>query len=111
MSYNLLRHCDNPIELSSAEAAAPRSAATLESLYPGEIRRWLIFAGLPMLAACLCVGLAFGTSFRWLYGGGIVFGPGIGVLMIIYLAITSDTNGWSVPPGGLSLRCGWRRNG
>ena len=76
-----------------AEAAAPRSTATLESLYPGEIRRWLIFAGLPMLAACLCVGLAFGTSFRWLYGGGIVFGPGIGVLMIIYLAITSDTNG------------------
>jgi hypothetical protein len=72
---------------------APRPTQTLESLYPGEVRRWLIFAGLPMLAACICVGLAFGTSFRWLYGGAIAFGPGLGVLMIIYLAITSDTNG------------------
>jgi hypothetical protein len=66
---------------------------THESQYPDEVRRWLIFAGLPMLAACVCIGLAFGTSFRWLYGGAIAFGPGLGVLMIIYLAITSDTNG------------------
>jgi len=76
-----------------APTTTTRPTHTPEPLYPGEVRRWLTFAGLPMLAACVCVGLAFGTSFRWLYGGAILFGPGIGVLMIIYLAITSDTNG------------------
>ena len=69
------------------------TAAAQEALYPDEPKRWMLIVGSPMLAACVCIGLAFGTRFSWLYGGAIVFGPGIGVLAIIYLAISSDTNG------------------
>ena len=53
----------------------------------------MLIAGLPMLAACICIGLAFGTRFHWFYGGAIAFGPGLGILAIIYLAIGTDTNG------------------
>lgn len=86
----------NQIQLAAA-AAHPTEPPSVETLYPDEVKRWLLTVGLPMLAACVCIGLAFGTSFRWFYGGAIAFGPGIGVLAIIYLAISSDTNGTATP--------------
>jgi hypothetical protein len=75
------------------EPAAADTVRVSEAGYPNEVSRWILVFGTPMLAACLCIGLAFGTRFAWFYGGAIAFGPGLGVLAIIYLAISSDTNG------------------
>ena len=48
-----------------------------------------------MLAACICIALSF--RIRWFYAGAIGFGPVLGILGIIYLAISSDTNGTVIP--------------
>jgi hypothetical protein len=80
----------NTIENTTTAEPVMRS---LEALYPDEANRWIRTVGIPMLAACVCIGLAFGTRFSWFYAGAIAFGPGLGVLAIIYLAISSDTNG------------------
>ena len=63
----------------------------VDGIYPNELNRWTLLLGLPMLAACLCIGLAFAVE-PWFYAGAIAFGPGLGVFAIIYLAISSDTN-------------------
>lgn len=61
--------------------------------YPAESRRWIVLIGVPMLGACVCIALAIGTSVMWLYGGAVLLGPGFGVAAIIYLAMSTDTNG------------------
>lgn len=68
-------------------------ACSLSEEYPGEVRRWAVLIGTPMLGASVCVALAIGTSLSWLYGGAVLLGPGMGVAAIIYLAISTDTNG------------------
>jgi hypothetical protein len=68
-------------------------ALSVQEQYPHEIRRWVVLLGLPMLGACVFIALAIGTSLEWLYGGAVVLGPGAGVGVIVYLAMSSDTNG------------------
>jgi hypothetical protein len=72
-------------------------AASLSEQYPAEIRRWTLVIGTPMLLAASCVALAIGTSLHWMYGGVVLFGPGMGVAAIIYLSISTDTNGIHTP--------------
>ena len=72
-------------------------AISLSEEYPGEVGRWAVLIGVPMLFASVCVALAIGTSLSWLYGGAVLFGPGMGVAAIIYLALSTDTNGRSGP--------------
>ncbi len=78
-------------------------AASAEQ-YPDELRRWTVFLGLPMLGACLFVALAIGTSVAWLYGGAVLLGPGVGIGAIVYLAMSSDTNGRPHVSPGLGRR-------
>jgi hypothetical protein len=74
---------------------APSTAVSpsLEELYPGEASRWMLFIGLPFLAAGLFVGLAFATSVLWYWAGAIVLGPGVGIAGLVYVTLSSDTNG------------------
>jgi len=74
---------------------APHAAVSpsLEQLYPGEANRWMLFMGLPMLAAGVFVGLAFATSVLWYWAGVIVLGPGLGIAGLVYVTLSSDTNG------------------
>ena len=85
-------HNQTEVAVENPTATTP-SETQLEQLYPDEMKRWILLLGTPMLAACVCIGLAFGTRLHWFYAGAIAFGPGLGVLAIIYLAISSDTNG------------------
>ena len=84
--------------LSVAEPSRPPLAvveppeASLSEKYPNEVRRWTLLMGIPMLAASASVALAFGTSLHWLYGGALL-APFVGGFAIIYLAISSDTEG------------------
>lgn len=68
---------------------------SLEQLYPDELSRWVLFLGVPMMAASLFVVLALATPFAWLFAGAIVFGPGLGIAAVVYLSMSSDTNGSS----------------
>jgi hypothetical protein len=89
-----------PIQIDTSPAHMTISEATGSSLsgnYPGEVRRWVLLAGIPMLGACVCIALAIGTPLSWFYGGVVLFGPGMGVAAIIYLSITTDTNGQPAP--------------
>jgi hypothetical protein len=83
---------DDPPELS------------LVDQYPDEMRRWTVWFGVPMLCACAFIMLAIGTSASWLYGGVVLFGPGLGVGAIMYLAMSSDTNGRAHIAAGSSQR-------
>ena len=57
-----------------------------------ELRRWMIWLGGSMLGAALFTALALTVS-HWMILPAIVVGPGIGGLALIWLAISSDTNG------------------
>jgi hypothetical protein len=61
--------------------------------YPSEAVRWQILFGLPMLVACIVMALTIGTGIHWLIALCLAFGPGGSVISLVYLAISSDTNG------------------
>jgi hypothetical protein len=65
--------------------------------YPNEERRWMRVLGIPMLATCVFMATAIGTSIHWLIAFCLAFGPGVGVVSLVYLAISSDTNGDNAP--------------
>lgn len=81
----------------TAPAAGPARLSlvppTLEAEYPHEMRRWILYFGGPLLGACVCIALAFATPYPWLFGGAILLGPGVSIGAIIYLALSTDTNG------------------
>jgi hypothetical protein len=52
-----------------------------------------MFIGLPMLGAAVCVAVAVGTSHSWTLGGAVLLGPGGVLAAIVYLALSTDTNG------------------
>jgi hypothetical protein len=67
--------------------------------YPNEEGRWMRVLGIPMLVAGIFMATVIGTGVHWLIAFCLVFGPGVGVVSLIYLAISSDTNGDNVPTG------------
>jgi hypothetical protein len=66
--------------------------------YPNEAMRWQVLFGLPMLVACIAMAMTIATSIHWLIALCLAFGPGVGVVSLVYLAISSDTNGDIEPP-------------
>jgi hypothetical protein len=60
--------------------------------YPNEQGRWMLVFGIPMLVACIFMAMTLGTSIRWLLAFCLAFGPGVGVVSLVYLALSSDTN-------------------
>ena len=58
-----------------------------------ELRRWLLALGIPMIAACAFTAAALAGLGAWLLAPAIVVGPGIGGIALIWLALSSDTNG------------------
>lgn len=74
-------------------AVVEASPASLSEQYPHELRRWAVLLGLPVLCASAFIGIAIATPFAWLFGGAVVIGPFGVVAAIIYLAMSTDTNG------------------
>jgi hypothetical protein len=62
-----------------------------------EIRRWMAWLGLPTLAACVFLAASLAGLGAWLLFPAIVAGPGVGGLALIWLALSSDTNGAHAP--------------
>jgi hypothetical protein len=57
-----------------------------------EEARWILTLGAPYVVAAASVMAAFGTGITWLFALAIVAGPGAGVIGIVFLALSSDTN-------------------
>ncbi len=90
----------------AVEAASP-AQPTLELAHPAapskleletrEQYRWMIWFGLPMVGAALFIGLLFGT------GHELFIAPAVALLVtdimvLIWLAMSSDTNGAGLDP-------------
>jgi hypothetical protein len=58
-----------------------------------ELRRWVAWLGGSMLGACVFTGAALGVLGAWLIAPAIVIGPGVSGIALIWLALSSDTNG------------------
>jgi NADH dehydrogenase len=55
-----------------------------------EQRRWLRILGIPFLAASVFIAAALGGAGSWFRGAAILAGPGLGVVGLVYLALSSD---------------------
>ena len=58
-----------------------------------EEARWILTLGAPFAVAAASFMAAFGTGITWLIAPAIVAGPGAGVIGLVFLALSSDTNG------------------
>lgn len=57
-----------------------------------EMNRWMLWFGLPVLAAAVCVGLVFATGAAWLIAPAIAFLL-VDIFVLVWLCMSSDTNG------------------
>jgi hypothetical protein len=60
---------------------------------------WILTLGAPFAVAAASFMAAIGTGTTWLITPAIVAGPGAGVIGLVFLALSSDTNG----PAGSTL--------
>jgi hypothetical protein len=58
-----------------------------------EMRRWVTVLGTLMIVACAFTAAALAGLGAWLLAPAIVVGPGFGGIALIWLALSSDTNG------------------
>jgi hypothetical protein len=58
-----------------------------------EEARWILTLGAPFVVAAASFMAALGTGITWLIATAIVAGPEAGVIALVFLALSSDTNG------------------
>jgi hypothetical protein len=63
-----------------------------------EEARWILTLGAPFAVAAASFMAAFGTGITWLIAPAIVAGPGAGVIGLVFLALSSDTNAAAAAP-------------
>jgi hypothetical protein len=61
-----------------------------------EARRWITALGIPMIVAAAFTAAALAGLGAWLIAPAIVVGPGLGGIALIWLALSTDTNGTHV---------------
>ena len=57
-----------------------------------EETRWILALGAPFAVAATFFMAAVGTGITWMIIPAIVAGPGAGVIALVFLALSSDTN-------------------
>jgi hypothetical protein len=83
------------------EHASPVGQPMLLERFPGvsaaeaaaEVNRWAIFLGVPFLLASIFFMAAMVTGKEWPIAGSLITGPGLLIGVIIYLSLSTDTNG------------------
>ena len=65
-----------------------------------EARRWVAVLGILMMTAAAFTAAALSGLGAWLLLPAIIVGPGLGGIALIWLALSSDTNGASPAPAG-----------
>jgi hypothetical protein len=69
-----------------------RSAVSINDIQAAEQKRWMIWFGFPVLVAALFLGATFGTGQAWWLGLALASIVG-DILVLVWLAMSSDTNG------------------
>jgi hypothetical protein len=69
-----------------------KAPLTTYEIQAAEQRRWMIWFGLPALVSALFVGAVFGTGKEWFLGPAIAVIV-LDIFVLVWLAMTSDTNG------------------
>jgi hypothetical protein len=62
-----------------------------------ELRRWIIWLGGSLAGACIFTAAALAGLGAWLLAPAIIVGPGIGGIALVWLALSTDTNGVVAP--------------
>jgi hypothetical protein len=70
---------------------APAGMSTYE-MHAAEQMRWMVWFGTPVLFASLFFGVAFSTG-QALWIGGAIAAIMVDIFVLVWLAMTSDTNG------------------
>jgi len=87
--------------VATTDAAAPSAApihlveaphTTTQEMHETEMKRWMLWFGIPALLASVFVGVTFATGDAWWLGVALSFLL-TDILVIVWLAMTSDTNG------------------
>jgi hypothetical protein len=69
------------------------TGTTLHDIAAKEARRWVSVLGGLMIVACAFTAASLAGLGAWLLLPAIVIGPGLGGIALIWLALSSDTNG------------------
>ncbi len=83
---------DAPVSDAVAVHLVPAPDHSTQQMNADEQKRWMIWFGIPALVAAFFVGLTFSTNQAWVLGlaiAAIVFD----IFILVWLAMTSDTNG------------------
>ena len=75
-----------PVHL--AEGAGP----SMQEVQDAEMKRWMLWFGLPALVCAIFVGITFATGDAWWLGLAIA-AILTDILVVVWLAMSSDTNG------------------
>jgi hypothetical protein len=62
----------------------------VSSVSAAEISRWIRVLALPFFGPCAAIAATFATGWEWLMAPAVVLGPGLGIIALTYLALTSD---------------------
>ena len=58
-----------------------------------EVRRWMTMLLPPFIVAAICFAAAISSGILWLIGPAMFFGPGLMIFSMVYLSLTSNSNG------------------
>jgi hypothetical protein len=72
--------------------AVESAASTEHEMHTAEMNRWMLYFGVPALVAAFFVGLVFATGDAWWMGLAIT-AIVVDILVLVWLAMSSDTNG------------------
>ena len=73
---------------------APVHGSSAQQMNAAEQKRWMLWFGIPALIASVFVGLTLGLNQAWIMGLAIT-AIVIDIFVLVWLAMTSDTNGAS----------------
>jgi hypothetical protein len=77
---------------------APKGPSTFE-IEAEEQKRWMTWFGIPAVVAAAFLGLTFATGDAW-WLGLVIAAILVDIFVLVWLAMTSDTNGLIGEPSG-----------
>jgi hypothetical protein len=66
--------------------------STTQQMHDTEQKRWMLWFGLPALVGCFFLGVTFATGTIW-WLAAVLTALLVDIFVLVWLAMTSDTNG------------------
>ncbi len=81
-----------PVSVVVPADSTPATGPSTYEIQAAEQMRWMVWFGIPALVAAFFVGVTFATGEAWWLGLAIT-AIVVDVLVLVWLAMSSDTNG------------------